>query len=276
MSPHSFCSCLSTLRSPVRVALVWPMLLSAVTTTVRAITTAASLTVAPIAREWVKRGRKRKISARETSLDGDVTLANDPVLGVNVPVRDIATHERELDLLALARLEPDALEATEHSHRCHVTVGGLCEAEVQLRHSMACDGAGVGHSCLDGVEIVPEVRVATRLDACGWGCCRDGSASGAGDGHTAAHLKGGVRQAKPKLKSNRQIEIVKMPVVYEQALLEVALPCVRVAGVQQRRRVGDRDEVVVALLLGDGVRQVTRRIHISVEDINDAVADLLT
>jgi hypothetical protein len=70
------------------------------------------------------------IPTRETSIHFHVTIADDPLLLVNVPIAEVASHERELHSLALARLQKDFLETTEDLDGCHVFVGRLWETEV--------------------------------------------------------------------------------------------------------------------------------------------------
>jgi len=67
-----------------------------------------------------------------------------------------------------------------------------------------------------------------------------------------------------------------VPIIDQEPLLEVALPCVWVAGVQQRAGVRNVCKVEVALLLGNGIWQVARWVDIAIKNINNAVAGLLT
>lgn len=67
-----------------------------------------------------------------------------------------------------------------------------------------------------------------------------------------------------------------MAIVDQEALFEIRLPCIGVGGIEQRTRVRDVRERVIFFFLGNGVGKVPRGVDITVENINDAVACLLT
>jgi len=64
-------------------------------------------------------------------------------------------------------------------------------------------------------------------------------------------------------------------VVDQEAFFEIGLPGVGVGGVEERARVCDVCERVVALFFGDGVGEMARRVYGAVEDVDDAVAYFL-
>jgi hypothetical protein len=54
-----------------------------------------------------------KISAGEANIESKVSSGDEPLLGDNIPVAQVAAHQLEADSLGLARLEVDLLEASE-------------------------------------------------------------------------------------------------------------------------------------------------------------------
>ncbi len=89
-------------------------------------------------------------------------------------------------------------------------VGGLREAQVQLRDGGTRHGAGVGHADRDGVEDVPERWVA----AGGYGvvCGRGGDAAAAGHAGDCcgAHGEGGVGEAVAEFVLDAFVEVVEV------------------------------------------------------------------
>ena len=67
-----------------------------------------------------------------------------------------------------------------------------------------------------------------------------------------------------------------MAIVDQKTLFEVRLPCIWVSRVEQRTRVRDVRERVIFFFLGNRVRKVSRGVDITIKDIDDAVASLLT
>lgn len=103
-----------------------------------------------------------------TDVDRLGRIGDDPVLARNVPVGDVAAGDVGVEGSTLARLDGEAVEATEDD------LGIICisEADVQLDDLVACYTAVVGDGGLDGVQDIPELWVAsgcaTSSDACLW------------------------------------------------------------------------------------------------------------
>jgi hypothetical protein len=160
----------------------------------------------------------------------------------------------------------------------------LRESQVELWNRRTRRRARVRDNSRDGVKSLPECSIPTRrrnrgarrrtlcLDARGgrggvaYRCCRDGN---------VGQVERGVRQSEAELVLHRQVVVVEVAVVDQEAFLEVGLPGVGVGGVEERAGVCDVCEGVVALLLGDGVGEVAGGVYGAVEDVDDAVAYFL-
>jgi len=88
-------------------------------------------------------------------------------------------------------------------------VGGLWEAEVQLRDGGAGHGARVGDADRDGVEDVPERGVAAGGYGVVSGRGGDGAAGYAGD-CGGAHGEGGIGEAVAEFVLNGFVEVVEV------------------------------------------------------------------
>lgn len=97
-----------------------------------------------------KRAERRSsldIPTREPGEHPNSAFTNQPLLADDIPVRDISPHKVEGHSLALARLQSDLLETTKDldGRLVRFVRRGLREAEVELGHRAASDGAGVGN-----------------------------------------------------------------------------------------------------------------------------------
>jgi hypothetical protein len=142
-------------------------------------------------------------------------------------------------------------------------------------------GACVRDDSRDGVKSLPQRRIPTRRRNRGARrrtLCLDARGSGgvvrSRDGNVG-QVERGVRQAEAELVLHRQVVVVEVAVVDQEAFLEVGLPGVGVGGVEERAGVCDVGEGVVALFFGDGVGEVAGRVYGAVENVDDAVAYFL-
>ncbi|KAI6757905.1 hypothetical protein HG531_003730 [Fusarium graminearum] len=210
-----------------------------------------------------------QVPAAESNTDGELALRNDPLLGNDIPVAEITAHQLKADTLALASLEEDLLESTELLGGS--TLGGaLGEADVELRNGGAVDLAAVGNGNGNVVDALPEGGVTTGLDGEGLGHGGDVvSERLSGD---VGDLKGGVRQTETELVADRHVLGVKVAVVNLELLVEPRLPVVGAGGVDGS---GGRG-VVVGTVQGNGVGKTTGGVDITVEEVDEGVARLLT
>jgi len=76
-------------------------------------------------RQWTECSGSQDVPRREPSHDADGARPDDPLLGDNVPVADVASRQIESHPLAFAWLQQDLIEASQHFDRGDVLVGGL-------------------------------------------------------------------------------------------------------------------------------------------------------
>lgn len=206
-------------------------------------------------------------------MDGKLALGNAPLLLDDIPDGDIAAHQRELNLLALAGLKLDLVEAAQLLDRGTLASGGR-ELDVELGHGGAGDVASVADGSLDGVDGLPQGRVTARGDG-GRGSRSAGNRGvrGRGDGERF-EAESGVGKTEAEFVQHADVVVIEVAVVNEQTLGEVGLPSVGVVLVGDRE--GDVGEVVVRLLERNGVGELARGVDVAVKDVNNAVANLLT
>lgn len=78
----------------------------------------------------IERSLSLDIPTRKSSIDFHVACSNNPLLLVDVPIAEIASHERKVHSLALARLQEDFFETSEDLDGCYIFVGRLWETKV--------------------------------------------------------------------------------------------------------------------------------------------------
>ncbi|KAI6772755.1 hypothetical protein HG530_003713 [Fusarium avenaceum] len=104
-------------------------------------------------------GAERQVSRTASNIHRLGVVSDDPVLGIGVPVAQITTSDGSVEDNTLARSNVlQALEATQDANWLVLTT----QADVKLRNLIRCDVSCVGDGRSDGVEYIPQLRVATR------------------------------------------------------------------------------------------------------------------
>ena len=210
-----------------------------------------------------------EIPAGETDVEAEASSRDQPLLGHDVPVAEVAAHQLEADSLGLARLEVDLLETSELADGSALGSSGR-EGDVELGNGGTGNVAGVGDGGVDGVDGLPESGVATGGDGQILGLGGDGvDGRGTAD---AGGVEGGVGETETELVADGNVLGVEVAVVDVQLLVEPGLPVIDAGGVDS----GGGGSVVVGSVEGNGVREVTRGVDLAVEDVNDRVTGLLT
>ena len=206
-----------------------------------------------------------QVAAARSYPDGVLTPAEPPLLRYDIPHAKIPPSEDEKRLPRIPRRDlPHAAEAAQLPDR-RVVAG---DADVELRNLGALDRTRVPHRALDHDHSVPE-RAVSALDDGGGRVRELGGRCRRQDEGEVGEVERGVREAEAKLVQRLDVVLVERAVVDVEPLAEVVLG----EPVEGHGRV---EEVsVVALLLGDGVGETARRVHVSVEDGHEAVSTLL-
>ena len=143
------------------------------------------------------------------------------------------------------------------------------KADVKLRNSGTGNITSVGNRNSDVVETLPESGVTTGLDG---ELLRVGSDVVLKRGRlNVGDLKGGVGETETELVADRDVVGIEVTVVNLELLVEPALPVSVSSGVDSS---GGRG-VPVRAVVGNSVRKVTRRVDVSVENVDERVSRLL-
>lgn len=202
-------------------------------------------------------------------MEGEFALRDDPLLADDVPVGQITAHQLKANSLGLTSLKVDLLEATEllggSTSRC-----ALGEADVQLGNTSTSDVAGIGERDGDVVDRLPQSWVTTGHDRAVLGV--SGNILLQGLSLDIGDVEGSVRKTETELVADIDVMGIEVAVVDLKLLVEPRLPVVVTGGVNSSSGRG----VVVGAIKCDGVGQTTAGVDITVEEIGQRVARLLT
>lgn len=208
-----------------------------------------------------------KTATAEAHRQDKLSLRNEPLLRVDIPVAEITTHKLEIHSRPLASGELDLFEATQLLRR-RAFGSAVWEVHVQLRDSGTTHIAGVSNSRLSGVENFPERGIAARLRLAILRTRSDLKVLiGRLDSETGK-LESGVGEAETKLIANVNFLRIEVAVVDLKLLVKVRLPIILAGGID----VSHDGSIVVGCLIGDRIRQVARRVHITIQNVDDGVA----